>query len=73
MTPTWRDQARCRAGGVPPKVFYTDTERSIRRAKKICEGCPVVAPCLDEGMKEPEGVWGGKTAEERALLTWLAA
>lgn len=43
---------------------------SIRQAKKICAGCPVVDECLqyalDAGLTI--GVWGGKSANERRQL-----
>jgi WhiB family redox-sensing transcriptional regulator len=42
------------------------------RAKQICKDCPVVANCLRWALaaREPYGVWGGLSVEEReALLT----
>ncbi len=40
----------------------TDRER---RAKKVCESCPVLTECRDEGAGEKWGVWGGRTERER--------
>lgn len=41
-------------------------------AIKICNNCPVQQECLAEGMKDenlPWGIWGGKLAGERVLLS----
>ncbi|PSK52427.1 Transcriptional regulator WhiD [Streptomyces sp. 111WW2] len=39
-------------------------------AKRICALCPVRPACLDYALKarEPYGVWGGLTADERTAL-----
>jgi WhiB family redox-sensing transcriptional regulator len=39
-------------------------------AKRICSECPVREACLDYAlrMREPEGIWGGLTADERRKL-----
>lgn len=39
------------------------------KAKSICRACPVSLECYDEAIanREPEGVWGGTTAEERGI------
>jgi WhiB family redox-sensing transcriptional regulator len=37
------------------------------RAKTICRGCPVLEQCRRHALavREPYGVWGAMTAEER--------
>ena len=58
--------------GVPanPNIFYDTHYKSIYLAKKVCEGCPLVAKCLQFALETNEewGVWGGFTAEERKAL-----
>ncbi len=73
----WAMQAACR--GTDTAVFYhPENERGPSRrrrevrAKQICKDCPVVANCLRWALaaREPYGVWGGLSVEEReALLT----
>jgi len=59
----WQDDAACR--GMPTDWWYTEgritTEATIniKRAKRICAGCPVQSQCLDAGMSEEWGIWGG--------------
>lgn len=38
-------------------------------AKAVCAGCPVREVCLEYALatREPDGVWGGMTPEERNL------
>ena len=40
------------------------------KAKAICVSCPVQSRCLDYAVfgREPEGIWGGKTVEERKRI-----
>jgi WhiB family redox-sensing transcriptional regulator len=59
--------------------FHPENERGPSRtrredaAKKICSGCPVTRECLDWALRtrEPYGVWGGKSTEERTQLIKL--
>src|SRR6476620_10110558 len=71
----WQRKASCR--GIDVSVFYHPAaERNkarrqrIARAKAICQCCPVIAECLDHALRvrEPYGVWGGHTEDERARL-----
>lgn len=71
----WQLVAACR--DVDTKVFFApDAERGLRRlarervAKAVCRSCPVVAACAAYAIKtrEPFGVWGGLTPEERRRL-----
>lgn len=75
--PAWHAEAACR--GMGPDAFYSvdrdDDRRTLgdesdiahfKRAKAICESCPVQKPCADWGRKyEKYGVWGGVSAAER--------
>jgi len=53
----------------PPSHFERkeDKEARERRAKAICQSCPVRKPCLEYalGIKEPHGIWGGLNEMER--------
>jgi WhiB family transcriptional regulator, redox-sensing transcriptional regulator len=71
----WQMRAACR--GVDTATFYhPENERGPsrakreRRAKIICAGCPVVESCLRWALsaREPYGVWGGCSADEREQL-----
>jgi WhiB family transcriptional regulator, redox-sensing transcriptional regulator len=73
----WQQDAACR--GVDTSIFYhPENERGPRRirremrAKAICATCPVIDQCRRWALtvREPYGVWGGLSVEEReALLT----
>jgi WhiB family redox-sensing transcriptional regulator len=71
----WQSLAACR--GVDTAIFYhpenergPTRHRREREAKRICHSCPVVAPCLQWALdtREPYGVWGGLSVEERQAL-----
>ena len=66
----WRERAAC--AGHDPELFF-GTGAAVSTAKKICRGCPVTAECLDyalarEAGRTTHGVWGGKSADERAAI-----
>jgi WhiB family redox-sensing transcriptional regulator len=69
----WRDHAECRAED--PDLFFPigttgPSLHQARRAKAVCEHCPVQEPCLRWAMKTGQavGIWGGTTETERRLL-----
>jgi len=71
----WQLLGSCR--GADPSVFFLpEAERGPRKrrreraAKEICRSCPVIAECATFALstREPYGVWGGLTPEERELL-----
>jgi WhiB family redox-sensing transcriptional regulator len=45
----------------------------IAAAKAICRQCPAITACLDHALRvrEPYGVWGGPSEDERAELLGL--
>lgn len=68
----WQYAGLCRT--VDPEAFFSpDAERGPRRhereaaAKALCSRCPVIERCLEHALKvrEPYGVWGGLTTNER--------
>ena len=71
----WQYDGACR--DVDPETFFSpDAERGPRRrareaaAKALCAVCPVVQECLEHALqvREPYGVWGGLTINERDNL-----
>jgi WhiB family redox-sensing transcriptional regulator len=75
--PTWADEAACR--GVEGVLFFSPLVVELkdarlareRRAKAICQQCPVREECLETALSQREsyGIWGGlNEMERRALL-----
>ena len=71
----WQQRAACR--GADTRIFYhPENERGSSRrrrdlqAKQICRTCPVLTDCLSWALatREPYGVWGGLSPEERGIL-----
>jgi WhiB family redox-sensing transcriptional regulator len=71
----WQLRGACRGEDINI-FFHPEGERGTARkqrdavAKAICERCPVIEQCLEHALavREPYGVWGGMTEEERARL-----
>ena len=71
----WQVDGACR-NSEPNEFFAGDAERGNRRlsrderAKAMCRQCPVLQRCFDHAMevREPYGVWGATTPEERELI-----
>ena len=68
----WQLQGSCRQ--VNPEVFFhPEGERGPARrdrdaaAVAICQACPVMVQCRAHALavREPYGVWGGMTEDER--------
>jgi len=69
----WRDHAAC--SSVDPDLFFpvSTTGASltgIETAKRVCQRCPVMTPCLRWALDlgHVSGIWGGTTEEERRAL-----
>lgn len=54
----------------PVNERSTAREDRIEAAKAICRRCPAIKECLEYALRvrEPYGVWGGRSEDERALL-----
>ncbi len=71
----WQVRGACR-GLDSSTFFHPENERGPSRArrerlaKEVCARCPVTAECLQWAVRtrEPYGVWGGKSTEERSRL-----
>ena len=55
----WMQRGLCRQ--VPPSTFFPNDGVGVEVARRICEACPVQAPCL-------HGVWGGASERERRRI-----
>lgn len=71
----WQLDASCQ--GLNSSVFFhPDGERGSARARRagkakaVCQRCPVIEQCRRHALatREPYGVWGGLTEEERRDL-----
>ena len=66
----WQDKAKCL--DVPPETFFPEAGKPNKRAKLICNSCPVKQECLEYALElvgfEVTGVWGGMSQREREAL-----
>lgn len=69
----WRMSSACR--DADPDIFFPNGKdeplpRQIARAKSMCNGCDVVAQCLQWALADPlmDGIWGGTTQGERRAI-----
>ncbi|MFC9330096.1 WhiB family transcriptional regulator [Kitasatospora sp. NPDC057015] len=71
----WQLHAACR--GLDSSVFFHPPgerggahDAREEAARRICVGCPVRESCLRHALavREPYGVWGGLTEDERHAL-----
>ena len=74
--PAWQKKAACR--DLDSRIFFPDRKGpSDQRARQICRGCPVSAPCLDWALSWPAhydaGIYAGTNAKERQRLRERAA
>ena len=68
----WQEEGACREAD-PDLFFHPQNERGLARvrrdrsAKAVCARCDVRVECADYALRarEPYGVWGGLTEEER--------
>jgi WhiB family redox-sensing transcriptional regulator len=68
MAVEWIDRARCREVGT--ELFFPEASDpvTVLRAKRICGSCEVQAECLQYGLRETHGIWGGTTEAERRQI-----
>lgn len=67
-TDSWRTRAACR--NTDPDLLFPARAEDEHEAAKVCRTCPVVAECLGDALDQriTDGVWGGTTGRQRALL-----
>lgn len=80
--PDWRDRAACahafrdgvtvttRTGRTVRlhEAFFSDQASEQAEAKRVCAGCPVTDECLEYGLYEATGIFGGLGLRERQRL-----
>ena len=68
---SWEDRAACRTVTNAADLFFSEDIGEIAAAKRVCAGCPVLAPCLEGALerREPWGVWGGQLFMGGKMLT----
>lgn len=66
--PEWHERAACRDRGIdffPHEAAHLGT-REVRRAVRLCVGCPVRRDCLAYALRhETLGIWGGTVYRQR--------
>jgi WhiB family redox-sensing transcriptional regulator len=71
----WQFEGACLTAD-PSLFFHPDGERGPSRARRdaaavaVCAGCPVLQACRNHALsvREPYGVWGGLTEDDRETL-----
>ncbi|HEY5881129.1 MAG TPA: WhiB family transcriptional regulator [Nakamurella sp.] len=74
----WQAAGACR-GMDSDAFFHPAAERAkarrarITAAKAVCNACPVIRQCLAHALevREPYGIWGGRSEDERAEMLGL--
>jgi WhiB family transcriptional regulator, redox-sensing transcriptional regulator len=64
--PAWHRRAACR--GLGPGFFFAGQGSGVTEARAICRTCPVRSECLEAGLNQKFGVWGGTTERQRRRL-----
>ncbi len=62
--PAWHENAAC--SGLGNELFYP--VRQAAAAKAVCALCPVKEQCLEAGLEDKFGIWGGTTERARRKL-----
>ena len=64
----WMSLGNCRL--YPPATFFPSDGVGVDKARKICDGCPVLEPCLEYALEHriDHGVWGGCSERERRRI-----
>lgn len=73
---SWMLQGSCATED--PELFFPvgdgpAAQAQIAQARAVCAGCPMLARCLEYGMTQEFGVWGGTSEAERRRLRQQSA
>lgn len=64
---SWIVDAACR--DIDTDVFYPEQGMTVGRTiRRLCQRCPVRIACLDYGLEDEHGVWGGLVPDERRYV-----
>lgn len=71
MSAAWKQQALCR--GMDPELFFPErgANTDFRVAQAVCRECPVRSDCLEYGLVERFGIWGGEGEISRRRIKVL--
>lgn len=68
----WRAKALCVKKNLDfwyPPLDAESVDAYYSVGKKVCNHCPVWEECLNDGLSENWGLWGGLTPTERTVFT----
>ena len=69
---TWTSKANCRQlptdWWYPAKPITPEAAANLDKARALCDTCEVKAECLEAGMTEEYGIWGGLSPKQRKRL-----
>lgn len=71
MSEDWYGKAKCKGKHMDiwyPPMDANNPSQYYSVGKAICDRCPVWDMCLEQGMKEVWGMWGGLTPQERKAI-----
>lgn len=63
----WQFQALCTPDHFD--LMFSELPSKVARMKAICAECPVQSDCLQFGLSDEYGIFGGLTPSERKVLT----
>lgn len=66
--PKWTLYGLCYRDNNVLELMFSQNPGKVALAKRICQDCPVKDLCLEYGMDEPYGVFGGYSEEDRRRL-----
>lgn len=68
MDTTWMATGNCATQA--PDLFFPHDGVGVEKAKKVCEGCPVLDQCLEYALRNriEHGVWGGCSERQRRRI-----
>lgn len=77
--PVWFRDANCRNSEIPSQyleIMFPESNSGhganhLATARKICLPCPVRYECLQYGLNDEYGVWGGHSPTQRKRITSL--
>lgn len=64
--PAWHQDAACRGEG--PEPWFPSRGVNAEHARAVCDECPVRQECLEAGLYEPAGLWGGTSERQRRQI-----
>ena len=64
----WIEKANC--ASYDPDIFFPERggRKTLLLAKAICAQCLVQEECLEYGLMEKDGVYGGTSGKERRII-----